>query len=32
MSDRQPKLHELLQEPPAELNLAQIAADYRQTF
>jgi DNA replication protein DnaC len=32
MSDRQPKLHELLQEQLAELNLTQIAADYRETL
>ena len=32
MSERQPKLHELLQEQLAELNLTQIAADYRETL
>jgi DNA replication protein DnaC len=32
MSDRPPKLHELLQEQLAELNLTQIAADYRETL
>lgn len=32
MSDRQPKLHELLLEQLAELNLTQIAADYRETL
>ena len=32
MSDRQPKLHELLLQNLTELNLMQIAASYRETL